>query len=61
MSEAMDFQKVGIVGAGAWGTGLAQAVRVAGRDVLIWARHASTIAEINQRHENLAYLPGIEL
>lgn len=57
----MAFQSVGIVGAGAWGTALAITARRAGRDVLIWAYEPETLEEINQRHRNTTYLPGIEL
>ena len=57
----MNLQTVGIVGAGAWGTGLAQAMRRAGRGVVLWAHHQQTIAAINQSGQNTAYLPGITL
>jgi glycerol-3-phosphate dehydrogenase (NAD(P)+) len=54
-------QSIGIVGGGAWGTALAQMLRLAGRDVLLWAREAETVEEINRRHQNCNFLPGIEL
>lgn len=57
----MAFQSVGIVGAGAWGTALAITARRAGRAVLIWAYEPETLDDINQRHRNTTYLPGIEL
>ena len=57
----MALQSVGIVGAGAWGTALAITSRRAGRDVLIWAYEPETVAEINERHRNSLYLPGVEL
>lgn len=57
----MAFDKIGIVGAGAWGTALAQAARKAGRDALIWAHEAETVEAINQAHENRLFLPGIGL
>lgn len=57
----MTIQTIGIVGAGAWGTALAQVARQAGRDVLIWAYEAQAIAGINDRHENCAWLPGVAL
>ncbi len=54
-------RSIGIIGAGAWGTALAQMLRLAGRDVLLWAREAETIEDINQRHVNSVFLPGVEL
>ena len=39
---------VGIIGGGAWGTALAQAMRRAGRDVVLWAREADVVA-VDQR------------
>ena len=57
----MTLQTVGIVGAGAWGTALAIVARRAGRDVLLWAHEPETVADINQRHRNETFLPGIKL
>ncbi|HYJ59207.1 MAG TPA: NAD(P)H-dependent glycerol-3-phosphate dehydrogenase [Methyloceanibacter sp.] len=57
----MALQSVGIVGAGAWGTALAITSRRAGRDVLIWAYEPETLADINERHRNEVYLPGISI
>ena len=57
----MALQSVGIVGAGAWGSALAITSRRAGRDVLIWAHEPETLADINQRHRNEVYLPGVKL
>ena len=54
-------QRIGIVGAGAWGTALACVARRAGRDVTIWAREPEVAAEINAAHENPIYLPGVTL
>jgi glycerol-3-phosphate dehydrogenase (NAD(P)+) len=56
-----DYQKVGVVGAGAWGTALAIAARRAGRDVTIWAYEPETVEEINHGHANHIYLPGVAL
>ncbi len=57
----MKIDSVGIVGGGAWGTALAQALRRAGREVLLWAREADVVAGINERHVNEAFLPGVTL
>jgi glycerol-3-phosphate dehydrogenase (NAD(P)+) len=54
-------QRFGIIGGGAWGTALAQVLRRAGRDVVIWAREAEVVAAINANHSNPLFLPGIAL
>lgn len=54
-------KKIGIVGAGAWGTALAQCLAEAGRDVVIWAREPEVVESINESHENTAFLPEIPL
>ncbi len=53
--------KIGIIGAGAWGTALATVCRRAGREVVLWAREADVVEAINETHENSAFLPGIAL
>jgi glycerol-3-phosphate dehydrogenase (NAD(P)+) len=55
------FDSVGIIGAGAWGTALAQAQRGAGRPVRLWAREPEVVAEINGAHANSVFLPGVSL
>ena len=55
------FRSVGIVGAGAWGTSLAQTLRLAGRETVIWAREPEVVEDINLRHANSAFLPGVPL
>lgn len=53
--------RLGIIGAGAWGTALAMVARRADCDVTIWAHEAETVAAINDRHENPSFLPGVIL
>ena len=52
----MPLDAVAVIGAGAWGTALAQAAAMAGRRVVIGARDPALVAEVNQRHTNSAYL-----
>ena len=54
-------QKVGVIGAGAWGTALAITARRAGRDVIIQAHEADVANTINKVHENSFFLPGIPI
>jgi glycerol-3-phosphate dehydrogenase (NAD(P)+) len=52
---------VGVLGAGAWGTALAQMLASDGREVLIWAFERELVEEINRRRRNSLYLPGTVL
>lgn len=52
---------VGVVGAGAWGTALAQMLASDGREVLLWAREPELVAEINAVHRNGLFLPSAAL
>ncbi|MBU3849182.1 MAG: NAD(P)-dependent glycerol-3-phosphate dehydrogenase [Candidatus Treponema excrementipullorum] len=57
----MKTSKVGILGAGAWGTAVAQALARGGHDVVIWAMEQDVTDSINNCHENKRYLPGFTL
>lgn len=53
--------QVGVVGAGAWGTALAQMLASDGREVLLWAREAELVDEINTGRTNSLFLPSARL
>jgi glycerol-3-phosphate dehydrogenase (NAD(P)+) len=55
------FASVAVIGAGAWGTALAQVAAAAGRKTTIWALEREVVEAINGRHENTLFLPGIFL
>lgn len=57
----MSIGRIGIIGAGAWGTALANAAALAGRDVLLWGRDADEIAAMQAARENRKRLPGVRL
>lgn len=57
----MEPKKVGVIGAGAWGTGLAQALARGGHKVQIWAREVDVVNGINNEHENKPFLKGFKL
>ncbi|MBT0670385.1 NAD(P)-dependent glycerol-3-phosphate dehydrogenase [Novosphingobium profundi] len=73
MSEPLKPAAIGVVGAGGWGTALAQALARAGasageregageqREVLLWARESELATRINATRRNDLYLPGAEL
>lgn len=54
-------KKLGVIGAGAWGTALATVSVRAGLDTLIWAREHEVVDGINASHENQLYLPSVPL
>ena len=53
--------KVAVCGAGSWGTAFSLVLADAGQDVTIWGRREDVCASINDRRQNVEYLPGIEL
>jgi glycerol-3-phosphate dehydrogenase (NAD(P)+) len=54
-------RRIGVLGAGAWGTTLAILSQRAGREVVLWARRSLQAATLFARRENLLHLPGISL
>ena len=57
----MSEKTVGVIGGGAWGTGLAQALARGGHKVQIWAFEKEVADSINNEHENKTFLPGYKL
>jgi glycerol-3-phosphate dehydrogenase (NAD(P)+) len=55
------FESVAILGAGAWGTALAQVAAAAKRAVTIWAMEPEVVEGINSAQENPLFLPGVRL
>jgi glycerol-3-phosphate dehydrogenase (NAD(P)+) len=47
-----------VVGAGAWGTALADLLARNGHEVKLWAYEPDVVATINQKHENVRFLVG---
>jgi glycerol-3-phosphate dehydrogenase (NAD(P)+) len=56
----MAFQNIAVIGAGAWGTALADVAVRAGRGVTLWDRDAGTLAEIRRTRTN-RLLPGVKV
>jgi glycerol-3-phosphate dehydrogenase (NAD(P)+) len=53
--------KIGVIGAGAWGTALAQVAAGGDEEVMLWAYEPGVVTAINETHQNNAYLPGVAL
>ena len=52
---------VAVLGAGAWGTGLAQHAARHGAEVCLWGRDPAVLAGIERDRVNARYLPGVAL
>jgi glycerol-3-phosphate dehydrogenase (NAD(P)+) len=52
---------IGVIGAGAWGTALAQALAGDGSEVLLWGREPELVQEIQTERRNGTYLPSAAL
>src|SRR6185295_3923536 len=55
------FQRIGIFGAGAWGTALANAIAASGRSVMLYARDQAVASEISKSRTNAARLAGVAI
>ena len=53
--------RAAVLGAGSWGTAFGKVLVDAGNDVTLWARRTELATQINERHQNSDYLPGVEL
>ena len=59
--SARPIERISVIGAGAWGTALAQTASSAGRKPMLWARHEDVARAVNERHINALLLPDIRL
>jgi glycerol-3-phosphate dehydrogenase (NAD(P)+) len=50
-----------VIGAGAWGTALADLLASAGHETNIWAYETDVVRSINETHENVRFLAGTRL
>lgn len=50
--------KIAVLGAGAWGTTLADMLAKNGRETVLWAREPEVVQEIRKTRENKIFLPG---
>ncbi|WP_230293559.1 NAD(P)H-dependent glycerol-3-phosphate dehydrogenase [Croceicoccus sp. Ery5] len=56
-----DASRIGVIGAGAWGTALAQMLAADGAPVTLWAREEEVVQGINSARRNALYLPDAPL
>jgi glycerol-3-phosphate dehydrogenase (NAD(P)+) len=53
--------RIGVIGAGAWGTALAKHLAEKGLETRLWAYEREVVDAINGKHENPVFLPGVAL
>lgn len=56
-----DSTRIGVVGAGSWGTALSRLLAEQGRTVDLWAFEPEVCTAIEEHRENTLFLPGIPL
>ena len=61
MEKDVDSARIGVVGAGSWGTALASLLGMKGYSVALWAYEQEVCDGIAKDHENKIFLPGIPL
>ena len=53
--------RIAVIGAGSWGTALAQSLACSGHEVRLWAYEEEVVETILSTRENRIYLPGMEI
>lgn len=53
--------RIAVIGAGAWGTALANLLAENEHDVMLWAYEPDVVESINTAYENRRFLPGVPL
>lgn len=53
--------RIVVLGAGSWGTTIAKVIADGGNELMLWARRADQVEQINSTQQNPDYLPGIVL
>ena len=57
----MTHEKIGVIGAGAWGTALAILLADKGHDVTLWMHEQDLAEETERTRQNRVYLPGFAI
>jgi glycerol-3-phosphate dehydrogenase (NAD(P)+) len=54
-------KRIGVIGAGSWGTALGIVAAKAGHEVTFWSRNATVVSSINRERINSLYLPDARI
>src|SRR5262249_37594854 len=60
-TQRVQSTRVAVIGAGSWGTALANLLAAKGYDITLWARDWHLVQRMRREGENSAYLPGVPL
>jgi len=61
MARSKKKPAVAVLGAGNWGSAIANLIACNGHDVLLWCRRQEQADELNNEHTNQHYVPGLRL
>lgn len=61
MNQRVEQKRVAVIGAGSWGTALANHLAELGHPVTLWARDEQLARRLESERENAPYLPGVVL
>ena len=53
--------KVGVLGAGSWGTALAILLHDNGHDVIVWSIDPKEVEMLSEKREHVSKLPGVHI
>ena len=53
--------KIGVIGAGSWGTALSRLLANNGHDVIMWSIIEAEVKMLQEKHEHVDKLPGVKL
>ena len=59
--QTSHFENIGVIGAGSWGTTLANLLAEKGHQVDLWVREEEVYLEIKEKGSNSVFLPGMPL
>lgn len=60
-TSVVEIRRIGVVGAGAWGTTLANMLAQKGCEVTLWVREEEVFHQIRKERVNRTFLPDVEL